>query len=98
LPGLFGPVDVNQGHFRRYTKRDLAFKLGEAGFEAQEIYYKNVLGLVGWFLNSRLLRRRILPHRQVVMFDYLVPALALLERFLPRPAGMSLVAVGRKPS
>jgi len=98
LPALFGPVDVNQGHFRRYTRRELAFKLGEAGFEVQEIYYKNVLGLVGWFLNSRLLRRRILPHRQVVMFDYLVPALALLERFLPRPVGMSLVAVGRKPS
>lgn len=98
LPALFGPVDVNQGHFRRYTKRDLALKLGEAGFEVREIHYKNVLGLVGWFVNSRLLRRRILPQRQVLMFDYLVPALALLERFLPRPVGMSLVAVGRKPS
>jgi SAM-dependent methyltransferase len=98
LPALFGPVDVNQGHFRRYTKRDLASKLEEAGFEVREIHHKNLVGLLGWFVNSRLLRRSILPHRQVVMFDHLVPALALLERFLPRPAGMSLVAVGRKPS
>lgn len=98
LPALFGPVDVSQGHFRRYTKKELALKLREAGFEVREIYHKNLLGLVGWFVNSRLLRRTVLPHRQVVMFDYLVPVLAFLERFLPRPVGMSLVAVGRKPS
>ncbi len=98
LPALFGPTDINQGHLRRYTKRELASKLEEAGFEVREIYYKNMFGLAGWFVNCRLLRRSILPQRQVRIFDYLVPAFALMEKFVPRPFGMSLVAVGRKPS
>ena len=98
LPALFGPIDVHQGHYRRYTKTGLASKIRDAGFEVKEIYYKNMLGLAGWFVNCRLLRRDVLPQRQVRVFDYLVPALALLEKYLPRPFGMSLVAVGRKLS
>lgn len=98
LPALFGPVDVKQGHHRRYTRKELALKLEEAGFEVQKAYYKNMLGVAGWFVNSRLLRREILPQRQVLLFDRIVPLTAFLERFLPRPFGMALVAVGRKGS
>ncbi len=96
LPALFGPIDVNQGHHRRYTKKELALKLERAGFVPVKIHYKNLLGVAGWFVNSRLLRRDILPERQVLLFDRLVPMLAFLERLLSPPLGMALVAVARK--
>ena len=98
MPALFGPLDVNLEHFRRYTKRGLTLKLDEAGFAVREVHYKNLLGAAGWLVYGRLLRRSILPQTELRLFDRLVPALDALERLLPRPFGLALVAVGQRPS
>ena len=54
----------------------------------------NVLGLLGWLVNARLLRRDLLPRGQVRMMNRLIPLLDL-ERRLHPPVGLSLVAVAR---
>ena len=53
-----------------------------------------MLGVAGWFLNARLLRRRTVPGLQARLNDRLVPLLRL-ERRLSPPFGMSLLAIGR---
>ena len=58
--------------------------------------YFNALGVPGWYLNARLLRRRSVPGLQAHINAYLVPVLRL-ERRLHLPLGMSLLAVGRRP-
>lgn len=97
MPNLYGSLDRNLGHVRRYARGDLRTRLEAAGFAVQELAYFNRLGVFGWFVNGRLLRRRRIPPVQVRIFNLLVPLFRLAEG-VPLPFGQSLVAVGVKPS
>ena len=97
-PSLFGQIDVAIGHYRRYSQAELCNKLRAAGLDVVRCQHMNFLGIVGWYLNSRLLRRQRVPALQSRLFDLLVPLQAALEGLRPPPIGLSLVAVARKPS
>jgi SAM-dependent methyltransferase len=90
---LYGSLDVELGHQRRYTRQSLALALRRAGFRVEKTFYFNVIGAVGWFLNGRLRRLARLPVDQVSLFDRLVPLLRL-EDYLPLPMGLSVIGVG----
>jgi len=92
---LFGTLDEHLRHFRRYEKDELEEKVRAAGFVLEDVLYVNRPGIFGWWLNGRVLRRRVLPRSQLLAFKLLMP---LLEREkVERPsAGLSLVAIGRK--
>jgi glycosyltransferase involved in cell wall biosynthesis len=96
-PFLFGQIDVAIGHYRRYSRAELCNKLEAAGFTVVRCQYMNLLGIVGWYVNSRLLRRRRVPPLQSRLFDLLVPLAARLEDFRHPQIGLSLVAIGVKP-
>jgi SAM-dependent methyltransferase len=97
LRALYGEIDRAIHHFRRYGGDEIAEKLAKAGFEVEHREPLNALGIPGWWLNSRVLRRRSVPGVQARINDWLVPLLRL-ERRLGLPFGMSLLAVGRKPA
>jgi len=97
LHALYGAIDVAIGHYRRYTREEIAAKLRGAGLEVEHVSYFNLLGVPGWWLNARVLRRRSVPGLQARVNDRLVPLLRL-ERLLKPPIGMSLLAVGRTPA
>src|SRR5438094_890206 len=91
---LYGEIDRSIGHYRRYSRREIEEKLGVAGLRVEHVSYFNTLGVPGWFLNARLLRRRSVPGVQARLHDRLVPLLRVERRFRP-PFGMSLLAVGQ---
>jgi glycosyltransferase involved in cell wall biosynthesis len=93
---LFGTLDQNVGHFRRYERDELSEKLKTAGFAVEDLRYQNRLGKIGWYLNARIFRREHMPAAQSQMFDKFVPLLRSLESDNPS-SGLSLIAVGRKP-
>jgi SAM-dependent methyltransferase len=93
LPWLYGTIDKGLLHFRRYGRGELAGRLRDAGWRILHMSYMNLLGIPGWFLNSRVLRRKLLPVKQVALYDKLTPLLRVEDR-IPLPIGMSLVAVG----
>jgi SAM-dependent methyltransferase len=95
LPGLYGSIDRALQHRRRYTRAEAATKLTDAGFTVEHLSPLNVLGIAGWYLNSRLLGRTSVPGAQAKLSDWLTPLLRLEEKLHP-PVGMSLLAVGRK--
>ncbi len=74
-------MDKNLGHFRRYNKKKLADLLEQAGFRVQKIKYLNAIGAIGWFVNGRILRRKLIPSRQLRAFDLIIKVLAL-EKFI----------------
>jgi glycosyltransferase involved in cell wall biosynthesis len=94
LRQLYGTIDQAIGHYRRYTREEVAQKLADAGLAVEHVSYFNLLGVPGWYLNARLLRRRSVPGLQARVNDRLVPLLRL-ERRVRLPVGMSLLAVGR---
>jgi SAM-dependent methyltransferase len=92
---LFGAIDRAIDHHRRYGRAGLAARLREAGFEVEHTAFFNRLGVVGWYLNSVVLRRTRVPGLQVHLQNALVPLLRA-ESALRLPFGLSLIAVARR--
>ena len=55
----------------------------------------NLLGIPGWFVNGRVLRRRVMPPLQLKLYDAVAPLLARAESIVRLPIGMSLFTVAR---
>jgi SAM-dependent methyltransferase len=94
-PRLYGPIDRAVHHFRRYGRADLVGRLEEAGFHVERTIFFNRLGVLGWFVNGTLLRRRRVPGLQVRFQNLLVPLLRAEAR-VPMPFGLSLIAIARR--
>ncbi len=97
-PLLFGPMDTAIGHYRRYTKALLRDRFREAGFELVLTKYINMLGAAGWLVNGRLLRRQVPPRGQLRLLNRIIPLARAVEKVIPAPFGVSVLAVGRKPA
>jgi SAM-dependent methyltransferase len=95
LPALFGSLDEAVGHFRRYTPERLRDVVVRAGFALESLEWMNLLGIPGWYVNGKLLRRRAIPPLQLRIYDRLAPTLARLESRVRLPVGLSLFAVAR---
>jgi SAM-dependent methyltransferase len=95
LPQLFGTMDEAVGHFRRYTSSALRQVLEANGFEVQLLEWMNLAGIPGWFLNSRVLRRRAVPALQLRLYDQVAPLIAAAESKVKLPVGMSLFCVAQ---
>jgi SAM-dependent methyltransferase len=97
LARLYGSLDEHLRHFRRYEKVELESKIRDAGFVLEECRFLNRPGILGWYVNGKLLRRRVLPRGQLAAFKLLMPLLKR-EEANPPSVGMSLLAIARKPS
>jgi glycosyltransferase involved in cell wall biosynthesis len=95
LARLYGTLDQHLHHFRRYEKDELTEKLRAAGFVVEDCRFLNRPGIVGWYLNGKILRRKVLPSGQLAAFRLILPLLRR-EETNPPPVGMSLLAIGRK--
>ncbi len=105
LPSLWSVHDVDNAHFRRYTRRTLASALEGAGFAIERLTYFNTLLLPLGYASrwvSRLTGSRKplgvdLPPRpvnEVLRAVFGLEAVAL--RHADLPVGMSLLAIARK--
>jgi len=92
---LFSNIDKNLGYLRRYSRKRMMDLLSEAGFRVEKVRYVNMMGALGWFVNGKIFRKRLLPSRQLRVFDWLVGALRL-EKYLNPPFGLSVLAVAQK--
>ncbi len=98
-PFLYGSLDAQAGHFRRYCKAEMAEKLAQAGFDLLKLEYFNRLSALFWWINGRVLRKALdsgQVNTQISIYDrFLVPLLRPLEAALPLPFGQSILAVAR---
>jgi SAM-dependent methyltransferase len=93
----YGPLDAELGHHRRYSKPTLRTAFANAGLELIRLRYTNPIGLAGWMYNAHISKSRKHSLGQVKLFETLIAPWALpLERLVPPPIGLSLIAVGRK--
>lgn len=96
VKAIYNPLDRELGHFRRYSKREVIMKLKSCSFEILYIDFFNILGIVGWFINGNILRRRLLSQKQMKIFNKFVPILLRLEKVIPSFIGLSIISVGEK--
>ncbi len=90
---VFGTLDTALGHYRRYSKDELASKLTSAGFRVESVLEFNRITYPGWYLNGRLLKRRTFSRLQLSLFDRLVPMWRAIDQSLPWPP-TSVIGVG----
>ena len=95
-PWLFGSLDEVLGHHRRYSRKQLTDLVERAGFRLESMLGFNRIGVIAWWLNARLLRRRTFGFWQIQLLNVLTPVFRVLDNFLPLPP-LSLIAVISKP-
>ena len=96
LARIYGTLDQQLHHFRRYEKAEVEEKLKDAGFAIEDCRFLNRPGVWGWYVNARILRRRVLPRNQLRAFSLVLPLLKSEEK-APPAYGLSLLALARKP-
>jgi SAM-dependent methyltransferase len=97
MPVLYGSLDSEFGHFRRYTKSTLASVCRKAGYEMVRIRYFDVFGVLPWWFVNRVLRSKTLNPGMAKLYDRLVVPLARrLEEAIPPLLGKNLVLVARQ--
>ena len=99
FPALYGPIDRNLGHYRRYRRGSLARLARAAGLRLVKAHYLNAAGFFGWWVNAHILKRQAQSDGQIAVFDRcLVPILSALEGAVKPPFGQSLLTVLRRPA
>ena len=96
LPFLYGRIDESAGHFRRYTRKELAGKVKNAGLEVCQVYYMNFFGIIPWFMAGTMIRMRELALAPCVVLDRLVPVLRAMDFLARMSVGQSLILAARK--
>ncbi|TDC32641.1 class I SAM-dependent methyltransferase [Micromonospora sp. 15K316] len=93
------PADIATGHVRRYTKKTLAAAMTDAGLTVEKIHYANALGLLGYFMATKVFRLMPKEGPMVKIYDTLVlPATKAAEQMARPPFGQSVFAVARVPA
>jgi 2-polyprenyl-3-methyl-5-hydroxy-6-metoxy-1,4-benzoquinol methylase len=93
---LYNVIDKSVGHFRRYAKKELEYKVSKTQFIMQRIIYFNVLGIVGWYLNGSLAKNPQINSTASRIFDLLVPISCYVERLTGKRLGLSIICYLRK--
>ena len=96
-PFLYGSMDEEAGHQRRYTRAMLEKMLLDCGHVILDSQYFNRFSALAWFIKGRILKQRNIQAHDVRIINHLVPLLRL-ERLLPLPFGQSLITVSRLQS
>jgi 2-polyprenyl-3-methyl-5-hydroxy-6-metoxy-1,4-benzoquinol methylase len=92
---IYGEMDRAIGHYRRYNKNTLVDTFQKANLAQPKVWYFNIAGIPGWWLNS-ILKRTTPPSQQVDLFNKVVPILSTVENIVKPPIGLSLFAVVSK--
>ena len=94
-PEIFGQLDRDMGHFRRYTKKELEQKARKAGFKIIKVRYANLPGYFTWWARG-VIKTSGADSILAKIFDHLITPLLYLEMFYNPPFGQSLILIARK--
>ena len=84
-PALYGSLDRVLGHYRRYTRKQLAEACEQAGFHVEATLRFNRIGAPGWWLNGRVLKKQTFGFWQIKVLNTILPIIRPIDRFLPFP-------------
>ncbi|NQT92725.1 MAG: glycosyltransferase [Lentisphaerae bacterium] len=92
---LYGSLDEALEHFRRYDMNTFGPRLADAGLSLDTQFTMNRIGVPGWLLNGKLLKRKALGRYQLKLFNTLMPIIRRVDGLLPWQ-GLSLVVIAAR--
>ncbi len=93
---LYSSLDSAIGHYRRYDKAQLRALFEGLGYEIEELFTMNKIGVLGWWYRGKIAKQQAIGRVGLKAFNVLVPVFKLIDPLLPWK-GLSLVIVARKP-
>jgi glycosyltransferase involved in cell wall biosynthesis len=93
---LYCSLDEAIGHYRRYDSNRLRGIFEDLGYEVEELFTLNKIGVIGWWWRGKIARQKAIGRPGLKLFNVMVPLFRLLDPILPWK-GLSLVLVARKP-
>lgn len=93
---LHNTFDEGLMHYRRYTKQSLKHIMVKNDLDVIHQQYFNLVGILGWWINGTLLRKKIIPSGQMKLYNSLVPMFKFIDRITCNTMGLSLISVGKK--
>lgn len=97
MPCLYGSVDKELAHYRRYNKKMMRTLFRGLPLEIVRIKYFNAMGALGWFYAYRILKRKTHSPEMVVFYDrYIFPFMNIIETALPTFFGANLLVTAKK--
>jgi glycosyltransferase involved in cell wall biosynthesis len=93
---LYSTLDSAIGHHRRYDEGRLRSHFEALGYEIEECFSLNKIGVLGWWYRGKISRQKAIGRFGLKAFNVLVPFFKILDPLLPWK-GLSLVIVARKP-
>ena len=99
LEWLYGELDYQAGHYRRYHVQGLREVVTAAGLQVLSVRYFDLLGVLPYLLVYKLLRRRYISGSTLWGYDRMVvPLSRTVQRLLPfPPVGKNIILVAVKP-
>jgi 2-polyprenyl-3-methyl-5-hydroxy-6-metoxy-1,4-benzoquinol methylase len=100
MQALYGTLDAQAGHYRRFSKGEAARCLTEAGFRVKRIFYFNSIGAVGWFITGRILKKSIdsqATGNLALFYDRVViPFIRPIDSIFHSFFGQSIICIAEK--
>lgn len=93
---LYSTLDSAIGHHRRYDKDRLRGFFEDLGYQIEELFTLNKIGVLGWWYRGKVVKQKAIGRFGLKAFNVMVPLFKLIDPVLPWP-GLSLVIVARKP-
>ena len=94
VQAIFGSLDREFEHYRRYGKPALGRAFAAAGFRDVSLRHVNSLGVAAWFMAGRVFKWRTIDASGAAFYDrWVVPWLMPLESVVEPPIGQSILAV-----
>lgn len=93
---VFGTLDKLLSHYRRYSATGLSRLLESHHFKILRLRYLSSLLILGWWLNGKVFRQKIIHPFQIRLIDPFIPLLASVEDLVRPPFGLSVFCVAEK--
>lgn len=93
---LYCEFDKGLGHYRRYNKATLAHLFVQNGFTILHKQHFNFIGIFGWAVSGKILKKESIPEGQMRLYNTLVPFFRIVDQLIFRSMGLSTIVVGKK--
>ncbi len=96
LQSLYNRFDKGLEHYRRYNKKTLSEVISQNKFTVLHRQYMNFVGIFGWFVSGKILGNKIVPDKQVRLYNKLVPVFKVVDKIILNSIGLGVICVGKK--
>jgi 2-polyprenyl-3-methyl-5-hydroxy-6-metoxy-1,4-benzoquinol methylase len=93
---LYNNFDKELEHYRRYTRKRLETLFLTCDFKIHSSRYYNAAGIAGWFFSGKMQHHKIIPAKQILLFNKLVILFKLFDKLIFNSFGLSVITVGKK--